>query len=755
VKKQVLYFFVGLFLSLSVAAQTKVKTGLDYVNSFIGTARWGAAGLIPCVNVPFAMTNFTAQTRENLVSRMPYEYEDKTIMGFIATHQPNLWMGDYGYVSLMPQVGRLKVQPKDRHVAYDKAEEKATPYYYSVVAGNSNKSKIKTEIAGGNKAGIFKVTFPQSDSARFVIQTININEEPDPDWNPVLNYQKWRSDSLVAYVRIDKKKNEITGYNPDRFSVKIGPELPNFKGYFVISFDKAFAGFGCWNADSVFNGVADLHGKKRLGAFVNFKTKNGEVIKVKVGTSFISLEQARKNLDTEIPAWDFEKLVASTKKIWQEALKSFEVEGGTEDQKTIFYTALYHSMLQPRSMTEDGKYYSGFDDKIHKGIAYNDYSLWDTYRALHPLLIIAQPKRVSGMITSLLNMYEHGGWLPMWPNPAETNVMIGTHADAVIGDAFVKGIRDFNVKLAYEAMRKNSFVPPAGDTVRSYGDRHPWTANEAQAGLTYYKTVGYVPVDKTAESVSRTIEYGISNYVLAQVAKSLGEKKDYDTLMKMSRNYKNVYNKETGFMAPRLLNGQWHKDRNAGFTEGGPWTYRFGAMHDVAGMIELMGGKEEFVKQLDRNFAENHYRHDNEPGHHYVYLYNYAGQPWKTQKLLSEQLKANYKNQPNGMNGNDDCGQMSAWAVFGMLGFYPVTPASGLYAIGSPQLPKVTINTLYKGRPQRLQIIANNVSEKNIYIQKATLDGKNIDKPFLSHEQLMTGKKLVFEMGDQPNYNWK
>lgn len=742
--------------------QTEPIEAVDYVNSYMGTARKGAPGLIPTVSKPFAMTNFTAQTRENKISRMPYEYEDESMMGFIATHQPNLWMGDYGYVSLLPQVGELKVQPKERAIPFSHDEETVSPYYYSVKTGLSEQTKIKTELAGGDKAAIFKFTFPESKDSRFIIQTININQDPDPDWNPQLNYQKYRSENLEAYVEINPEKSEITGYNEDRFSVKIGPDLPNFKGYFVIQFDKKFSDFGCWNTEGILENVTSQKGNVRLGAYINFKTTAGEVVKARIGTSFISVDQARKNLREEISAWDFDKLVKETKAIWQENLSRFTIEGGTEEQRTIFYTALYHTMLQPRSMTEDNKYYSGFDDKVHKGVSYTDYSLWDTFRALHPLLIISQPDKVGGMVQAMLQMYEQGGRLPMWPNPAETNVMIGTHADAVIADAYIKEVQDFDKELAYEAMWKNSFVPPEKDTERIYGDRDPWTSYEAQAGLTYYKSLGYIPSDKTAESVSRTIEYGVDNYALAQVAREMGKTTDFDQLMKMSKNYKNLYNSETGFMAPKLADGKWDTDTNekwdigahGAFTEGGPWTYLFGAMHDVPGLVELLGGKEKFDERLDKNFEEDHYKHSNEPGHHFIYLYNYIGKPWKTQKLAHEQLRLNYKNEPAGMNGNDDNGQMSAWAVFNMLGIYPVTPASGIYAVGSPVFPKVTIQTKYKGKPHKVEIIAKNVSEKNFYIQKLMVDDKIINEPFITHEQLMTADKIIFEMADRPNFNF-
>ena len=295
------------------------------------------------------------------------------------------------------------------------------------------------------------------------------------------------------------------------------------------------------------------------------------------------------------------------------------------------------------------------------------------------------------------------------------------------------------------------------DTYKTYYDRQEWaeTDYEVRAGLTYYHSLGYVPEDRTAESVSRTLEYGIDDYCVAQVAKGLGKTEDYERLMASTQNYKNLYNKETGFMSPRKFNGEWYEHVNEGFTEGSPWTYLFCVMQDVPGLIELMGGNEPFSKKLDANFEQGHYRHDNEPGHHYIYLYNYCNQPWKTQELVRQVTDNNYLNLPNGIFGNDDCGQMSAWYIFSTMGFYPVTAASGMYAVGAPQFPELELSYRVDGQSRTLKIIANNISEDNKYVQSLSLDGKAIDTPFISHEQITNGRELIFEMGPSPNYNWK
>ena len=286
-------------------------------------------------------------------------------------------------------------------------------------------------------------------------------------------------------------------------------------------------------------------------------------------------------------------------------------------------------------------------------------------------------------------------------------------------------------------------------------DRQIWSCYEGQAGQSIFHSLGYIPSDYKAESVSRTIEYGISDYSIAQVALDLHKDPDYVQLIHWTKNYKNLYNKETGFLAPRLFNGNWDSNPNEGFSEGSPWTYLFGSVQDIPGLIDLFGGNEKFAERLDENFMKNHYRHDNEPGHHYTYLYDYCKQPWKTQELIRKHTETNYRNTPDGINGNDDCGQMSAWYIFSVMGFYPVTPASGIYAIGAPQFPKLSMEYTANGKHCILEIIANNLSQENKYIQKVTLDGKLLDKPFITHQEIIKGNKLIFEMGAKPNYNWK
>ncbi|MCP9494807.1 MAG: GH92 family glycosyl hydrolase [Pyrinomonadaceae bacterium MAG19_C2-C3] len=713
---------------------------IDEVNPMIGTTGpsvYDYGGMIPGVTTPFGMTHWTAMTREHKISVCPYNYKDTTIQGFLGTHQPAIWMGDYGHVSLMPHSGELNTA---RKLPFRHEDEISAPNYYSVKMDDAGRP-LKAELTATTRAGFLKFTFPASQTSHIVVTAS-------------------RSEKFKGFIQINQNAREITGYNPDRMSAELGPPLPNFKGYFVIQFSKPFTSSGTWEDDKIHPGSNEQIGH-RTGGYITFPTTQGEVVEVRIGTSFISLDQARDNLKREIPDWNFDRVKAEGRRIWNAALGKIKIQGGSQDERVNFYTAMYHSLLFPRIFSEYGRYYSAFDDRVHNGVSYNDYSLWDTFRAEHPLLLLIEPERVPDMITSLLQMYDEGGWMPKWPNPTYSNIMIGTHADSVIADAYVKGFRGFNLDKAYAAMYKNAMTPPDGDAANKWLDRAPWTAYEGRGGLTWYKTLGYVPQDKTDESVSRTLEFAYNDFCVAQIAKAVGKNDDYAMLMKRSRNYKNLYDPATGFMRPKKSDGTWdeaswasREDRKPGFTEGSPWTYLFCEMQDIPGMIALMGGEQKFNAKLDENFSGGHYRHDNEPGHHYPYLYNYSGQPWKTQEQVRAAMIANYHNSPDGLSGNDDCGQMSAWYIFSALGFYPVTPGSPIYAIGSPLFEKATITLDKPYKKGTFTVIARNQSAKNKYIQSATLNGKPLKTPFINHADIANGSTLVFVMGAQPNKSW-
>lgn len=707
----------------------------EYVNPLIGTKGLFLYGrTTPFVTPPFGMTHWTAVTRKAQISIPLYNYFDTRIRGFRGSHKPAMWMGDYGYVTIKPAIGEVNQKSLSRTYFFSHCSEVSKPYYYSVDLITQKLSKIKTEMTSTARCGMLKFEFPKNETPSVLIEASQL-----PDFD--------------GWIKIIPGKREIIGWNSDRHSSKLGPPLPNFKGYFVIQFDEAFQNWGTYE-----NGQLKKDSTQQTanacGGWVSFK-KNTKTVQARIATSFISIDQARENLQKEVAGKIFETIEKETREQWNNYLSRLEIEGASKGGKRIFYTAMYHTLLFPRLFSEYGRYYSAFDDKIHNGVSYNDYSLWDTYRAEHPLLILTAPEHVPGMVQSLIQMYEEGGYMPKWPNPTYTGIMIGTHADAVVADAVVKVVKGFDLQKAYEACMKDAMVPSGNDSVNRWADRAPFTFIEARNGLYWYKKLGYVPSDKTNESVSNTLEGAYDDFCVAQVAKAAGKVDDYEMLMKRSKNYVNVYNPATGMMAPRKADGTWNEKTDAGFTEGSPWTYLFGVQHDIPGLINLMSGKENFIKKLNANFKGAHYVHMNEPGHHYTYLYDYVGQPWRTQYLVNLNRTFLYRNNPDGMDGDDDCGQMSAWYIFSALGFYPVTPGTDVYAIGTPQFPKATIYFNPENREKKFEIIANHVSPLHYFVQSVTLNGKKLEEPFLHHTDIINGGKLEFKMGARPNKNWK
>ncbi len=410
--------------------------------------------------------------------------------------------------------------------------------------------------------------------------------------------------------------------------------------------------------------------------------------------------------------------------------------------------ALRYTHVSVFSEIEQGRYYSAFDDTVHKGESYNAYSIWDTFRAEHSLLTLLAPERIDGMITALLQDFQEGGWMPKWPNPSYTNIMIGTHADSLVAEAIRKGFKGFDYNLAWDAVYKDAMTPPDGDTTRRWADREEHTPYEARAGLTYLKQLGFVPADKTAEAASRTLEDSYDDWCVAEIAKALGKTNEYELFLNRSHNYKHLFNKATGFMQAKNADGSWASP-DAGWTEGNTWVYTWAVMHDIPGLMKLMGGKDIYERQAGRTFfSGGHNVHSNEPSHHYGYLYDYSSEPWKTQAKVREIAAAEYANLPSGIDGDDDCGQMSAWYLFTALGFDPVNPASGDYMIGSPLFTKMSLR-LANGKAFTVSAIGN--SAKNIYIQSATLNGKPLAIPVIRYEDILGGASLELVMGPDPS----
>jgi len=711
------------------AADAKRSTPVDSVNTFIGTGGGGVdyVGTMPFVTTPFGMTNWTAQTRQNRISVSSYAYEDAYIQGFIGTHQPAIWMGDYGYLTLMPEIGPVNYAPEARRLAFTRKDEVSTPYYYSVKMGPDAGHRIDAEMTATDHAGYLRFTYPQGSQASLLIEATR--------------------PGIEGFVKVDADKNEVVGYNPDRMDSHLGPfKLPNFKGYFVVRFKQRFV------ARAVYEGVWVPPGKDEVkginvGAYVTFDTVHSGVVDVQVGTSFISIEQARANLDAEMPSWNFESLRRALKATWNQKLGIAAIEGATPAQRHIFYSGLYHALLYPKLFSEHGRYYSAFDDKVHEGASYTAYSIWDTFRAENSLLTLFAPERIDGMVQALLQNYLEGGWMPKWPNPSYTNIMIGTHADSLVAEAMAKGFKGFDYKLAYEAVYKDAMTPPDGDTTRRWFDREPYTPYEARAGLTYAKALGYIPADKISESASSTQEEAYDDYAVAQVAKAAGKTDDYAFFMKRSTAYKSLFNPARGFMQARNSDGSWASPDD-GWTEGDQWVYLFAALHDVPGVVQLLGGREAASAKLDEHFNGGHNRHDNEPSHHYGYLYDYTGQPWKTQARVREIARDGYSNTPNGVLGNEDCGQMSAWYIFTAMGFYPLNPASADYVIGSPLFTRVVLS-LPNGKT--FEISAPNNAAHSVYVQSAKLNGEPLVAPVISYAQIEAGGRLDFVMGPKPS----
>ena len=703
---------------------------VDRVNPYIGTGsgKIGYGGTMPFVTPPFGMTDWTPQTRQNKLSVVSYKYEDTTISGFIGTHQPAIWMGDYGYVTLMPEIGALKTTPEARKLPFKHSDEVARPDYYSVWMDAGNSKRIRTEMTATERCAYMRFTFPAGDDPKVIVEA----SRP----------------GIAGLTAVSIGNSEIEGYNPDRVDAELGPfKLPNFKGYFVVQFRQKFKVAGVYDPKSQPPAEA-------TGAYAKFTTTDGEVIEARIGTSFISMQQARANLSAEIPEWDFEALRKKLREQWNEKLSRVTVEGANEDEIKTVTTALYHALLYPRIFSEQGRYYSAYDDKLHSGESYNAYSIWDTFRAENSLLTLVAPERIPGMITALLNDYKEGGWMPKWPNPSYTNIMIGTHADSLVAEAINKHFKGFDYDLAWKAVYKDAMTPPDDDMQHKWYDREPHTPYEARAGLTYLKQLGYIPTDKTAEAASSTLEDSYDDWCVAQVAKALGKTKDFEFFLHRSLNYQHLFNKETGFMQGKKSDGSW-ADPKDGWTEGDHWVYTWAVMQDIPGLIAQMGGRDAYNTKLDEHFSGGHNVHSNEPSHHYPYLYDYSGAAWKTQAKVREIANAEYANLPSGIDGDDDCGQMSAWYLFTALGFYPVNPASGDYMIGSPLFKKMTLR-LDNGKT--LTVIAENNSDKNVYIQSATLDGKMLNKPVIRYDQIMAGATLKFVMGPSPSQwgsSWK
>ena len=732
------------FILLSSCSSTQDNDFVQYVDPLIGTApsktvsalkhsieTENNAQVIPSVTMPFGMTNWTPQTRnveEKCIA--PYYYKDSLMSGFRGSH----WLSgsctqDYGSVTIMPVSGGLKYLAEERSSRYSHSNEIASPYYYKVHLDNYN---IDAELTASKRTGLLRFTYNDSEKGYIVI-------EPNSDENE-------------GYVEILPEKNEIVGYNPVHRIYQGWGDPAGFSGYFVARFSQPFDSFGVYQKDSLFTGQKQISNKENVGAFASFVLTGSKKISVKIGTSFTSIENARKNLDEETSNLEFDDAKEQLKEVWEKMLSSVKVESDSSDEKTKFYTALYHSFQQPRLYNDcDGSYpsFNGGKEILNSGNTdyYDDFSVWDTYRALQPLLNILMPDYSKNMSGSLMLKAEQGGWLPIFPCwNSYTSAMIGDHVIAIIADAYIKGVIDITEEQ-YQYLKKNAVQSP--DSFEDYVN------GKGRRALKSYLQYGYVPLEDevkesfhTNEQVSRTLEYSFDDFALSQIAERMGKQDDYKYFLNRSKNYKNVFDAETKCVRGRYEDGtfieNFDKTKRVSFiTEGTPWQYTWYVPQDIDGLISLMGGVDEFNKNLDDFFAAEQYWHGNEPGHQIPFLYTYSGQPEKTQAIVSHILSEEYSAAPGGLSGNDDAGQMSAWYVFAALGFYPITPGTDEYAVFAPHFEKSTIK--FPGGKE-LEIIAKGLNEGKKKVKEIKLNGKNIQNNRINHSDLIHGGVLEFLM---------
>ncbi|KAJ7075748.1 glycoside hydrolase family 92 protein [Mycena belliarum] len=721
---------------------------VDHVNALIGNGGDtpnGSGGMIPSTAPPFAMTRWVAQTHENYVSVTPYNHTAKRIHGFQGTHQPAIWMGESGQVVVAPGVGhKVKSRFADRGLGFSNATEVITPSYYRVDLDTGNGSVISAEQSATSRVGHLRFTFPERSAPYVLLEATRPTVITSTASN--ITYP-------LGSVSIDPARREITGANSERQDWIITPtstaaHASHFRGYFCARFDTPFVAFGV-----VQNGSTSVGARAGTGSLLSAYARFSEgtrVVNVRVGVSFISVEQARRNLDAEIPdGARLEDTARRTRTAWAEKLDRVTLEGAAKEEKEVFYTAFFHSLQYPYEQDEGGRYYSGYDNKVHKGLSYTGYSIWDTFRAEWAWLILFAPERVPGMITSMLQDYREGGWLPMWKNIVETNIMVGTHADSLIAEAVIKGVKGFNIDLAWEAAYKDGTIPPENDWNTTYSDREENVGYEVRAGLSsVYAEKGWVADDVHSESASRTLDYAYDDYALYRLADALGKPSDVVNALRdraMSAPF-TLFNNATGFMEARNASGAW-AGPDAGWTEGDKWAYSFDVVHDIPTLASYRGGNASFVRSLDAHFDGGHNDHSNEPSHHIPYLYALAGAASKTQERVREIARANYNNTPIGLSGNEDCGQMSAWYMFSALGFYPVNPASGEYVVGSPFFDKVTLKL--PGQTKPLVVSAKGASSAK-YVRSLSVDGEAVSWPIIRHEQIAAGGDVLFEMSESP-----
>lgn len=729
----------SLSQTASKPAQHSIRTRFtNYVDPYIGTGFHGHVFL--GANVPFGAVQLgPVNMSEGWDWCSGYHYSDSTIIGFSHTHLSGTGIGDLGDILVMPVTGNIKPrkgksgdEKSGYYSLFSHQQEKVRPGYYSVLL---KRYGIQAELTATERVGLHQYTFPQSNDAALIF---DLKEGIGWDLS---------TKTMVHQVN----DTTIAGY---RFSKGWAPQQQIF---FTAIFSKPIKSFSVYE-DSVPQTGSGATGR-RIKSITRFTTKKGEKILVKVGISPVSEDNAANNIKAELPHWNFNKVVAGADASWNRELGKIQIKTKDEARLRTFYTALYHTMIAPSLFNDHNGDYFGTDRKLHQGASFQNlttFSLWDTYRAAHPLYTLFQKERVSDMINSMLAIYQQQGKLPVWHLMGnETNTMVGYSAVPVVVDAVLKEIKAVDANLAYEAVKA--------------------TAMKEERGIKFVKKLGFIPADSSVESVSMGLEYAIDDWCIAQLAKKLGKKEDYEYFSKRGKNYQNYFDEKTGFMRGRLSQTSWRSPFNplesihmkGDFTEGNGWQYTWLVPQDVEGLIKLLGGEERFLEKLDSLFmvhgdmgkeASNditgligQYAHGNEPGHHVTYMYAYAGRPWKTADKVRYILDSLYTGKPDGLCGNEDVGQMSAWYVFSALGFYPANPANGLYVFGSPVIDEASIAV---GEGNFFLLKVKNNSGANKYIQRIVLNGKPYTRSFLEHKEIMKGGSMIIEMGNKPSATW-
>ncbi len=736
----IVLFAIGTLSANAQRAQTPFDP-VELVNPLMGSLSKPSlsnGNTYPAIGVPWGMNLWSPQTGK-MGDGWMYTYTSDKMRGFKQTHQPSPWMNDYGQFSIMP-VNGLKLDEDARASWFSHKAEVSKPYYYSVYLADHN---ITTEITPTERAAQFRFTFGASDSSYVIIDAFDKG----------------------SYVKIIPSERKIVGYSTKHSR----GEYTNFKNYFVIQFDKDFVSSGVWDGKAYLQ-INQKTGE-RTAAVIGFKTKKGEKINAKVASSFISEEQAQLNLDREIGKLSFNETSAKAKAEWNEKLSKIKVEGGTEAEMQTFYSCLYRALFFPNKLYEINKnneivHWSPYNGKVLPGRMFAGTGFWDTFRALYPFLNLVFPSINKEMQEGLANDYKEGGWLPEWSSPGYANIMVGNNSASVVADAYIKGGRGYDINTLWEAVKHGANNAGPMEAV-------------GRDGVKYYNELGYVPFDvKVNENAAKTLEYAYDDFAIYQLGKALN-KPDSEIAIykKRAMNYKNLFDPASGLMRGKNQDGTFQSPFSpfkwgGAFTEGNSWHYTWSVFQDIDGLAKLMGGYPQFVNKLDSVFSMppifdesayggviheiremqiadmGQYAHGNQPIQHMIYLYNYAGAPYKTQYWVREAMNRLYKATPDGYCGDEDNGQTSAWYIFSAMGFYPVTPATDQYVLGAPLFKKVTI-TLDNGK--KVEINAPKNSKENRYVNGLSLNGNTWSKNWLSHSELQKGAVLNFDMSAQPN----